>query len=194
MLTDSSDISYLMVLVAMITALGIRELLVGWGTVLRDRGRVRVYWPHLLWTALTFLAYVQLWWGNVFDRNVVAANLIYFLFFLASPMIFYIITILLYPNLDLGEKIDLETHFFDKKTSICLLAALTPALFAFEDLLVHGVVARWPFNALRLSGVVMLLIGAGTQNRKFHEVLIFLLLGLLVAFMWLQATGPSDPL
>jgi hypothetical protein len=41
--------SYLSVLTSIVLALGITRILSGVGRLLQTRGRVRIYWVHLLW-------------------------------------------------------------------------------------------------------------------------------------------------
>jgi len=54
--------SYLSVLTSIVLALGITRILSGLGWLLQKRGRVRVYWMHLLWALNLFLYLALNWW------------------------------------------------------------------------------------------------------------------------------------
>ena len=54
--------SYLSVLTSIVRALGITRILTGLGRLLQIRGRVRVYWVHLMWGLNLFLYLTLNWW------------------------------------------------------------------------------------------------------------------------------------
>jgi hypothetical protein len=55
--------SYLSVLLSIVLGLGLTQLLTATGRLIRHRDRVRVHWLPLLWAALLFLIYIQVWWA-----------------------------------------------------------------------------------------------------------------------------------
>jgi hypothetical protein len=53
------DFSYLSVLISIVLGLGITNLLAGFAALVRNRGRVKIYWPMPMWMITLFLIHIQ---------------------------------------------------------------------------------------------------------------------------------------
>src|SRR5688500_8808211 len=69
------------------------------GTLLSRRRRVQPYMPSVLATVIVFLAHVQFWWGSFEFGQRIESNFFAFLVFLLSPILLYLIAVLVLPEL-----------------------------------------------------------------------------------------------
>lgn len=57
------EFSYLSVLLSVILGLAVTQILKGFRGLVVSRGRIRLYWPTILWAVLVLLMCVQSWWA-----------------------------------------------------------------------------------------------------------------------------------
>src|SRR5215470_13173451 len=55
--------SYLAVLLSIVLGLGLTQLLTAGGRIIRQRASIRLHWLPILWAAILFLIYLQVWWA-----------------------------------------------------------------------------------------------------------------------------------
>ena len=102
---------YLGVLISVIMGLGITHLATGASKLILNRGTVRLYVPHLLWT-LNVLVYILLvWWGMFWWSNHTDWLAYEYLFITAYAIALFLLAALLYPW-DLGRDVDMRAYFF----------------------------------------------------------------------------------
>ncbi len=90
--------AYLSVLTSIVLALGITQILTGLGRLLQARGRVGLYWVHLLWALNVFLFLVLNWWILYRWHTQTTWTFFLFLFVLLSPTVAFLLTMLLFPD------------------------------------------------------------------------------------------------
>ncbi|HEY5952886.1 MAG TPA: hypothetical protein VIT18_00900 [Terrimicrobiaceae bacterium] len=56
--------NYLSVLLSIVLGLAIAQVLQGFRGIILSRARVRLYFPSLMWAALTLLIVTQEWWAS----------------------------------------------------------------------------------------------------------------------------------
>ena len=64
---------YLGVLISVIMGLGITHLATGASKLIQNRGTVRLYVPHLLWTLNVLIYILLVWWGMFWWSNFIEA-------------------------------------------------------------------------------------------------------------------------
>jgi hypothetical protein len=145
--------SYLSVLNSIVLGLALASLLAGFAGLVRARGRVVMYWPLAAQMCLLFLIQVQLWWALFVLRNVTHWNFIGFLVVLMQPVLVYLATAFLVPDVREDETLDLREAYFREArwyfTAILLVLAdslaknlvLTGRLQNPTDLVGHAVFA-----------------------------------------------------
>lgn len=188
--------SYLITLIAIIIALGLGEILAGWGRLIREKERVQIYWPHLIWTFVALLTFIQFWWGSLRYKNDIDNNLGYFLFFLINPMILFVLTVLIFPDFQSKVKIDLKEHFDKNVRLICLLSACLPSIDLIEDFwkrsdVMHEMAFGIQF-AVRIVAIVLLLVGSFNRSKVYHLCLPIFLSLLVILFMLTQWAGGTS--
>jgi hypothetical protein len=175
--------AYLSVLTSIVLALGITHILTGLGRLLQARGRVSLYWVHLVWALNVFLFLVLNWWILYRWHTQAAWTFFLFLFVLLSPTVSFLLSMLLFPD-PLGAGTDLKQHFYANHRWFFLLAALLAPIDAIDTLLkgLAHFYAQGPLYVVTLLIVfVFSLIAAFTRRERFHKFFaVFFLIYILV--------------
>jgi len=179
---DYRGFVFVISLAAVINGLGIVRLLSAFAEYLRGQGRIEFanYWIFDLWASFQFLMHILLWWSLWNMRHVETFNFGMYLYVLAGPIILYLGTSLLVPDLDEG-RIDLRAHYF----------RVRPSYFTINVLLWLWAIFSWPVIKGGFAPTISIL-GANlgiavilrvTDNPKVHAVLAIAVWGLLVFFV-----------
>jgi len=182
---------YLSVLVSIVIGLGLSHLLASTGKLLSRRRRVRVYGPAVLSALLVFLAHVQFWWGSFDFGERIERNFFAFLVFLLTPILLYLIAVLVLPELDQDDsgEVSLRDHYYEARPWFYGLAAVIPVATAVRNVGVQGE-PFWnqdrPFEAAFFA---LMLVGAITARERVHRLLpaaVLALFGVMVVLTSLQ--------
>lgn len=104
--------SYLSVLNSIVLGLGLASVLTGFAGMVRVRGRLVMYWPLAAQMALIFLIQVQLWWALFVLREVTHWTFVGFFVVLMQPVLVYLATAFLIPDIKDHVRIDLREAYF----------------------------------------------------------------------------------
>lgn len=174
---DFSHTEYLIVFNTIVFGIVGTEYFSGWGAILRNRNHVRFYWLHIVWTVFSFLIFTQNWYGIWPRTKYITYNFLYFIFSLIPLLLYYLISVVLFPNFKQKETVDLRVHFFQNARPLMLIHAIyflftISASFVYED---HGDVFRQ--NIIR-SGAVLLCLCAAYWHEKVILHILFLTFGI----------------
>jgi len=157
------------------------EYFKGWGVLIRNRQIIKISWTHLTWTIFSFLLFIQNWWGIWPRIKYINQSLFYFMYSLVPIFIFHIISVVLFPNFDKIDRLDLKEYFYENTRwlfsifAIYFIITITSS-FVYTDL--GNVVVQ---NIIRSVGVLLAVSAAYfNKNRVLH--MIFLIIG-FVAFI-----------
>jgi hypothetical protein len=156
--------SYLSVLLSIVLGLGLTQLLTATGRLIRHRDRVRVNWLPVLWAALLFLIYVQVWWAMYGLRLRREWTFLGFSVVLAQTATLYIMAAVALPEeideagTDLGVYFDRHHRWF----FACFLATLV--ISVAKDVVLAGRLPE-PTN-LAFHGVLAVGCIAGILLRR----------------------------
>jgi len=119
---------FVMILISIILALGVKELLAGVSRILR--GELRSYWVHSLWVVILFIMQLQYSW-TLFDLEARETWVFLDLIRLLTPtVVLFLVSSLLFP--ERGESSDLSEFYFQ----ICRpVFALLSGLMAYYTVL-----------------------------------------------------------
>jgi hypothetical protein len=176
---------YIALLASIVIALGITRILTGLGKILQLRGALRAYWVHIVWIANVLLWLLLNWWILYRWRTFDQWTFFLFLFVLVSPVIAFLLSVLLLPEPLEGE-LDLERHFYRNSRWFFALAALLPPVDAIDTLLKGRAhfLAQGPIYVVTLSVIfVLCVIGAWTKNKRFHAGFAIFFLLYILAFI-----------
>lgn len=175
--------SYLSVLNSIVLGLALASLLAGFAGLVRARARVVMYWPLAAQMCLLFLIQVQLWWALFALRAVAHWSFTAFMVVLMQPVLVYLATAFLVPDVREGETLDLKEAYF--REARWYFSAL---LLVLADSLAKNLVltARLQ-NATDLAGhaVFALICVAGILSRRdmVHKLIAPLALLFFTAYI-----------
>ena len=152
---------FVMILISIILALGVKELLAGLSRILR--GEIRPYWVHAIWIGTIFVMQLQYSW-TLFDLEAreqwVFIDLIRLL---TPPITLFLVSSLLFPVR--AQDNDLSKFYFTIRKPVFALLA---ALLGYYTLLIFSATTLTAIQALSTVSLALLAV---TPNKKVHELL-----------------------
>ena len=106
------DFAHLSVLISIVLGLGIANLLMGLARIVQMRGRVKAYWPTIMWALTLLVIHVQTWWTMFGLRHVETWTFLGFAVTLMQPILLFFLSALLLPDFDRDEALDLRANYF----------------------------------------------------------------------------------
>ena len=116
--------NYLTVMVSIVVGIGLTQLLAGIGNFVQIRRRVRFYWLHTGWVLLLIVLHLHMWWSLWVLRLVTEWTYGTFAYVLLGPALLVIASHVIIPEL-IGERIDVERHYYDTHRIFFSLLAAT---------------------------------------------------------------------
>jgi hypothetical protein len=186
------DFSYLSVLISIVLGLGITNLLTGFAALVRDRGRVKIYWPMPVWMLTLFLIHVQTWWAMFGLRAIRGWNFGAFLIVLMQPVCLFVMTALIIPDSSrVAEVADTRAAFFRESRWFFAVLLLALCDSVAKNFVLYGNVPE-AFNLAAhfiFSGVA--LVGLFLRRDKVHKILAPVGLVLIIGYIALLFTRLS---
>lgn len=170
--------SYVSVVISVVIGLGLSHLLTGTAELIKARRRVRFYWVHLLWVALTFVGHIFLWWTMWNLRLIRDWNFFSFLLLLLAPVLLYVAAAFLIPKVEQDVHINLREYFYENHSVFFSVNAAFTALLGMENWLLTGRLSPAPVTIVFAVWFVLLCVSAVVKNALYHAA-IGLLFGLL---------------
>jgi hypothetical protein len=171
---------YVTVLVSIILGMGITQIVTGIADLVHQAGRVRVYWPHLLWIILVFFLHIQEWWSTYELRHFESFRLPTFLFVLLYPINLFILARILFPMVQPEGVIDLKAFYESHYRRFFLWASLLPVLSFLQNVLVIGIPVRTQAVHGILFFTLLLLVTRRHVSELIHKALAILLLSIMI--------------
>jgi len=178
---------YLIIFIAFVYGFVAQEFFQGWGKILRRTKRTAInelYWYHLLWTILAFGLMITFWW-DYWDRNAkIAQNIGYFLITLIPPLLFYLITIIIFPS-KLGKStFQLKEYFMGQ---LPMLLWLIAALLTSDLIITIATDVMNIEDALFLVFSIILAILAALYKRPYlHKLMLVVGFAILIAHFFVE--------
>lgn len=169
-----TEFDYLSVLISIVLGLGISHILTSAAQLVRYRAAVRFYPPSLVWMALLFLLHVQIWWAVFELRDVPEWSFIAFVLVLAIPVLIYVISVLLTPDFDREEEVDLRVSYFGHRRWFFGLFALLPAISLLQEFVIRGWIQGDADPLFRAGFIVLAILGFSSGNERLHRYLAFI--------------------
>jgi hypothetical protein len=162
--------AHLSVLISIVLGLGITNLLMGFARIVQLRGRVKVYWPAIVWGLVLLLIHVQTWWSLFGFRNVETWTFVAFILTLMQPIFLFFLSALVMPDFDRDEALDLRTNYF---AQVRWFFGIIIALLV-TSLLRTWIIVGGPPSATDLAFHIAFLVGSIPamifSNERFHQV------------------------
>ncbi len=164
---------YLTIFIAFIYGSIASRFFNGWGIMISRFDWITFSKEHVAWTLLAFGLLIDIWWGSWPREKFISLNIKYFILSLFVPIIFYVLTAVIFPVVKNGEAVDLRQFFESHKKIIYLLFGIT--------LLANGITAnvmeqQWTDaeNLFRLGAFLFSLAGVFTKRVIIERIVLVL--------------------
>ncbi len=156
------------------------RFLSGWSSMITHRRSIAFSKEHLLWTILSFVLLIDIWWTSWRKTATVADDNLLFYSTLVTPFIFYFLSHFLFPDLNhlLGN--NLKTYLTPAFRKIMVTMALLLLSFLLND---------WIFNYRLRQNTIFISVGVllTTAILVYPAALLLRRAILLVSFSLLAA-------
>lgn len=175
---------FLLALYSIVAGLGMSVIVRSVGQMIEARDRVRLYWVHSCFILVAFVAQVVSWFSLWRFATHLPWTVADTLFLLSIPLLLYLVSHLVVPELEDGLVHDLREYYYRhaRWTHGLLLAVVVISLLG-ESFILGRIEFSSP-QKLRMAFGLVLLPGMMTTNPKVHAAQAALLLVLV-------ATGVS---
>ncbi|NIO33195.1 MAG: hypothetical protein GTN75_15590 [Gemmatimonadetes bacterium] len=173
---------YLGVLISVVMGLGITHLLIGTSKLIQQRDSIRAYWVHTLWTVNILVYVLAIWWGMFWWSRLAEWTFYQFLFVTLYAVALFLLAAMLYPW-DFPTDFDFKGYFYKNRSWFFGIQFVAWCIDVPETVLKEGTGLRelpqlYFFFVATMLGLS--LVGAITNNRRYHEFyapfwLVFLL-------------------
>ena len=163
-----SQFEYLSVLISIIIGLAITQLLSGAARLIQIRKRVRPHATTLCWMVVLFLVDTQIWWAAFTMREVRYWNFFHFLFYLLLPILAFLLSYLVLPELGDEDDIDLAENFVGNRPWFFGLMAAIPTISLVNEYFNRDGI-RWNADSgFRVILFAVALVASFVHNARFH--------------------------
>ena len=166
---------FLLALYAIVAGLGVSLLVTSVGQMIEARDRVRLYWVHICWIALTFVGHVVSWFTIWRFRDHAPWTVLQALLLLSVPILLYLISHLAVPDLEDDRIHDMRDYYFRhaRWTQGLLLGVVVAG--ALSHILIEGNFDLSGARGVRASLILILLPGIISLNPRLHAAQAVLL-------------------
>ena len=186
-----SRFEFLMMIAAVVVAVGMTEIVGGWGRLMRTRVVVKPDWLHLGWTVVILFSLIQYWVG-MWSYNQLPIDYMGQIFFLIIPTLFGVLAAFaITPDVPMEQELDVREYYWAKRRAVFLPLAAYVAMALIADLVIVGVdkvemsevypLRRWYVGG-RSVDAYETCVGAcvcfGRVDRQHHQIFVHALLGL----------------
>ncbi|MDB9529931.1 hypothetical protein PN498_28350 [Oscillatoria sp. CS-180] len=174
--------NYVVILVSIILALGIGGIIEGFAKSLKHIKNVSFYPLHSLISCLLFLLQIQYWIGTFEERDLNTWSFLYILVLLLSPVGYYLVSEIIFPEISGEEKVDLKKYYWKQNRMIYGIAAFIQMNNFIADLLINTK-GNLIDNIIRLLAMLVLVSLCIVNKPVFHYFCSALLLALFITFV-----------
>lgn len=133
-----SRFEFLMMIAAVVVAIGMTEIVGGWGRWMRTRAAVRFDWLHIGFSVLILSSLIQYWVG-MWSYSELNIDRLGQIFFLIVPSLFGVLSAFaITPNVPEGGQLDLREYYFAKRFPIFLPLAAYYLTALLADVVIVG--------------------------------------------------------
>jgi len=182
------DFSHLSVLISIVLGLGITNLLTGLARVVQMRGRVKIFWPAIVWVFTLLLIHIQTWWSMFGLRGVETWTFFAFATQLMQPILLFFLSALVLPDFDRDEALDLRANYFAQTRWFFGMFCAVLFVSLLRNYSVSGHLQDEADLAFHLVFFVGCVGGAIFTSESYHKVVALLSAGVYVLYIALLFT------
>ena len=184
-----SSFEYLSVLVSIIVGLAITHLLSATARLIQLRGNVRPHATTFCWMTLLFLINIQVWWVAFDRRDSIEWAFHTFLLYLLIPIVVFLLSYLVLPQLDDRHEVDLRANFDGNRRWFFGLLTALPVISLVEEGVREGGVPMGVDAVARVIFLLAALIAGRIGNPRFHlwnAVIVLVFFWIYIATLFVQ--------
>lgn len=174
---------FLMMIASVVVAVGMTEIVGGWGRMMRTRATVKPDWLHLGWT-LAILIFLIGHWIGMWSYRDLEIETVGRVVSLVIPSVFCVLAAYaITPDVPTSGSLDIREYYMAKRAPVFLSLAAFMAATNLPDLVIAGV-DQTDVGFGALVGPSMLMVMAFTKHRWIHVVVLALVAILSAFFMF----------
>lgn len=180
-----SRFEFLMMIAAVVVAIGMTEIVGGWGRWLRTRAAVKFDWLHLGFSVLILSSLIQYWVG-MWSYSEVQIDRLGQIFFLILPSLFGVLSAYaITPSVPEDGRLDLREYYLAKRFAIFLPLAAYYVTALLADIVIIGVEQVTFEGAIpHIEGPVLIALLLVTRRIWIHvSVFVFWTMSLIVSLL-----------
>jgi|TARA_B110000881_G_scaffold99698_1_gene87707 hypothetical protein len=180
-----TQFEFLMMIASVVVAVGMTEIVGGWGRLARADGEIKFDWLHLGWTIYILLLSVQYWIG-MWSYRELRIEYVGQIFFLVVPTLFLVLAAFaMSPDVVNRSQIDMRTYYLEKRRVVFLSLAVFSLAAWLADIVIVGYerleVSFMLFSIV--SGLVLCAL-AYSQRVWLHGAVLVFLIGSVIAYFF----------
>ena len=149
-----SRFEFLMMIAAVVVAVGMTEIVGGWGRMMRTKAVVKVDWLHLAWTIMILFSLIQYWIG-MWSYNQLPIDRMVQIFFLIIPSLFGVLAAFaITPDVPMEGELIVRDYYWAKRKAVFLPLAAYVLTALIADIVIIG------FDKVEVSDTIPFAIGS----------------------------------
>jgi hypothetical protein len=177
------DFAHLSVLISIVLGLGITNLLMGLARIVQMRGRVKVFWPTLVWALTLLVIHVQTWWTMYGLTMVERWTFLAFAITLMQPILLFFLSALVLPDFDRDEALDLRANYFVNARWFFGILITVLVVSMARNYVLEGRLQKEADFLFHLCFIVGSAGGVIFRNETFHKAAALLAAGAIFAYV-----------
>ena len=171
---------YIIIFVSIIFGYVASEFFNGWGKLLRSRKTIEAHWDYIALTIFFFVMLIDFWWLSYLWYTKVVMNIYSLLIFLATPLIYFFYSILLFPHEQNMPNFNSRTHFLKNNVALYILFMILMSVSAINEYLFKTNTFYTSENIIRLLAIGICIVFIVFRKRVFLlKVLVVICYALL---------------
>ena len=178
---------FLMMIASVVIAVGMTEIVGGWGRMARTPAKIKFDWLLFGWALVILLVGIQYWLG-MWSYVEVEMEYVGEIYFLVIPTLFFVLAAFgVTPDVPLVGSFDVREYYWNSRAAIFLPLSAMSVMAALADLVIVGDEAVEAFtfiNVVRLGMVVFVFAALVFIKRVWIHAVVcgMLLIGLIQLF------------
>jgi hypothetical protein len=160
------------------------QFFTGWSSVISHREKLVISVEHLVWTIFAFLLLTDIWWGSWSKTARIVEYNVYFYVSLLSPIVFYFLSVYLFPDPEHYSEGDLVTYLSRGFKRIALLFLLLFLSFLGGSF-VFGTVS-WVDSYFNFAGIGLSALLMFYRAVWFRRLVLLLASAALLVQVWIR--------
>jgi hypothetical protein len=170
-----SFLEYIIVFVSIVFGYIASEFFNGWGRFLRNRTTIQAHWDYIALTIFFFIIFLDFWWLSYTWYVNVVKNIFSLLSFLATPLIYFFYTILLFPHEQKMAEFNSRAHFQKNNVAMYILFICLMVVSILNEFLFKTHSFTTPENLIRLIAIGICVVFIVFRKKEFMLKLLVVL-------------------